>query len=96
MQLSLIDLIEHQQRDDRLTARAIGLLDCLNESEKKPYEPSNYIQLNDCIVLIAKRGEECLFNVLTIDGDAPENCTSCWRIGSEVRKDLIEILKIEE
>ena len=96
MQLSLIDLIEHQQRDDLLTAKANDLLEALNESEKKPYEPFKHIQLNDCIVLIAKRGEDVLFNVLTLDGDTPENCTSCWRIASEVRKDLIEILKIEE
>ena len=96
MQLSLIDLIEHQQRDDLLTTKANDLLEALNESEKKPYEPFKHIQLNDCIVLIAKRGEDVLFNVLTLDGDTPENCTSCWRIGSEVRKDLNQILKIEE
>lgn len=96
MQLDLLDLIKNNERDNRLTAKSNDLLNALNESEKKPYEPFKYIQLNDCIVLIAKRSEDVLFNVLTLDGDTPENCTSNWRIASEVKKDLIEILKIEE
>lgn len=96
MQLSLIQTFDNQQRDDLLTAKANDLLEALNENKKKPFQTFKYIQLNNCIVLIAKRGEECLFNVLTLDGDTPENCTSCWRIGSEVRKDLEMILKIKE
>lgn len=95
VQLSLIQTFDNQQRDDLLTAKANDLLEALNELEKKPFKPFKYIQLNDCIVLIAKRGEDVLFNVLTIDGDTPENCTSNWRIASEVRKDLEIILKID-
>ena len=88
MQLSLQNQFDNQQRDDHLTARANGLLEALNESEKKPYEPSNYIQIGNCIVLIAKRGEDCLFNVLDIDGNTPKELTACWRVWSEFKRDL--------
>ena len=88
MQLNFLDLIKNHERDDHLTARANGLLEALNESEKKPYEPSNYIQIGNCIVLIAKRGEDCLFNVLDVDGNTPKELTACWRVWSEFKRDL--------
>ena len=91
MQLSLQNQFDNQQRDDHLTARANGLFEVLNENEKKPYEPSNYIQIGNCIVLIAKRGEECLFNVLDVDGNTPKELTACWRVWS-VFKNEIEII----
>ena len=88
MQLSLQNQFDNQQRDEILTARANGLLEALNESEKKPYEPSNYIQIGNCIVLIAKRGEDYLFNVLDVDGNTPKELTACWRVWSEFKRDL--------
>ena len=88
MQLSLQNQFDNQQRDEILTARANGLLEALNESEKKPYKPSNYIQIGNCIVLIAKRGEDCLFNVLDVDGNTPKEFTACWRVWGEFKKDL--------
>ncbi len=94
MQLSLQNQFDNQQRDDHLTARANGLLDCLNESEKKPYEPSNYIQIGNCIVLIAKRGENCLFNVLGIDGDTPKELTACWRVWSVFKNEIETIYNL--
>lgn len=95
MQLSLQNQFNNQQRDDHLTARANGLLEALNESEKKPYEPSNYIHIGNFIVLIAKRGEECLFNVLDTDGNTPKELTACWRVWSEFKRDLEIINEIK-
>ena len=91
MQLSLTTIFDNQAKNEILSQKALDLLNALNDGEKKRYEPFAYLQLDKLILLIAKREKDYLFNLIDLDGNCPENMSSCWRVGSVVRNDLDEI-----
>jgi len=92
MQLSLTTIFDNQAKDNILSQKALDLLNALNEGEKKQYEPFAYEQINRVILLIAKRENDYLFNLIDLDGNCPENMSSCWRVGSVVKHDLDEFI----
>jgi hypothetical protein len=92
MQLSLNKQFDNQAKDDHLSQKALDLLNALNEGEKKRYEPFAYEQINQVILLIAKRENDYLFNLIDLDGNCPLNMSSCWRTSAVVREDLDGII----
>ncbi len=91
-QLSLYELYDREEKNETLSKRAIALLDALNDGERNPYEPFAWDQVNEFIVLIAKRKEEYLFNLIDLDGKIPSGSSSCWRNLSLVKQDLKELI----
>lgn len=96
MQLSLTNLFDNQAKDEILSKKALDLLNALNDGEKKQYEPFAYVQLNQLILLVAKRGDDHLFNVIDLDGNCPSEMTCCWRVGEIVRKELDEFISTNQ
>jgi len=92
MQLSLHSIFDNQAKDQILSQKALDLLNALNEGEKKQYEPFAYLQLDKLILLIAKRENDYLFNLIDLDGNTPLNMSSCWRVGEVIYRDLDEFI----
>lgn len=92
MQLSLNQQFDNQAKDQILSQKALELLNALNEGEKKQYEPFAYEQINQVILLIAKRENDYLFNLIDLDGNCPLNMSSCWRVGAVIYRDLDEFI----
>lgn len=92
MQLSLNQQFDNQAKDQILSQKALDLLNALNDGKKKQYELFAYLQLDKLILLIAKREKDYLFNLIDLDGNCPENMSSCWRIGEVVYRDLDEFI----
>jgi len=92
MQLSLNQQFDNQAKDNILSQKALDLLNALNEGEKKQYEPFAYLQLDKLILLIAKRENDYLFNLIDLDGNTPLNMSSCWRVGEVIYRDLDEFI----
>ena len=91
MQLSLNQQFDNQAKDNLLSQKALDLLNALNDGEKKLYEPFAYEQINQVILLIAKREKDYLFNLIDLEGNTPKDMSSCWRVGEVIYRDLDEI-----
>lgn len=92
MQLTL-DLFKPINKEIDLNNKAIALLNLLNEGSKKRdfFEPINYAQIEDLIVLMAENKEkEKLFNVIDLKGNIPKGFSVNWRIANHVKSELKE------
>jgi len=92
MQLSLTTIFDNQAKDQILSKKALDLLNALNDGEKKQYEPFAYLQLDKLILLIAKRENDYLFNLIDLDGNCPKDMSSCWRVGEVIYRELDEFI----
>ena len=90
-----LDLFENAPVD--LSEKANKLLKSLNEdlNPKEQYRPMYYKQFNDVVLLVAQNHEkDNVFNIIDVDGNAPDGMSVCWRCAALVKDELIEYLKI--
>ena len=90
-----LDLFENAPVD--LSEKANKLLKSLNEdlNPKEQYRPMYYKQFNDVVLLVAQNHEkDNVFNIIDVDGNAPDGMSVCWRCAALAKDELIEYLKI--
>jgi hypothetical protein len=90
-----LDLFKNAPVD--LSEKANKLLKSLNEdlNPKEQYRPMYYKQFNDVVLLVSQNHEkDTLFNIIDIDGNAPDGMSVCWRCAALAKEELIEYLKI--